>query len=375
MSVNISRRAWLKTSALTAASFAFACNTNSRSVPESSPAISPASGGLIKLDQNENPYGISKKAQKAIEEAFSIASRYPNKNTSDLRDMIAEREGVTGDYVILGAGSTEIFSLAGLLYGEGGGEILSADPSYFGFIRYAERIGAKLHLVRLNDKLEHDLNAMSRQHKNSIGMVYVCNPNNPTGTIVDNVELRSYCEDAAKRSLVYVDEAYNDLVDDARYSSMIDLVKKDHDVMVARTFSKIHGLAGMRIGYGIAKPDIIKKFRRIQTNFAPVSILSLRAAMASYQDTEYLDFCKQKNLEAIQYTCSVLDKLGYSYTPSHTNFVLYRINRDAREFVDEMLKFNVKTRPISFHDTQWNRVSMGTMEEMQTFGEALEKMS
>jgi histidinol-phosphate aminotransferase len=261
------------------------------------------------------------------------------------------------------------------LYGSDGKEVLLAEPSYFGFTGFVQRVKGKMHPVRVNDRYEHDLDAMERKLSNSIGLTYICNPNNPTGTVVDAGKLRAFCEEAARHSMVFVDEAYNELVEDPRYESMIDLVKKGRNVMVSRTFSKIHGLAGLRVGYGIAKPDIISEFRRIQTNFAPISALSLAAAAASYRDTEYIEFCKKKNIEAKEFFYRLLGKMGKFYIRSHTNFVIYEIDRKADDFVKEVQKHKIHLRPFEFLGKHWIRVSMGTMEEMKKLASTLPKVT
>ncbi len=340
MTVTMDRRQWLRSSAVAAAWAA--------ARPRLHAGSDPAAAETIYLDQNENPYGISAKAREAIVDAIKTANRYPGDETAELRDRIAEREGVPKNCVVLGAGSTEIFSLAALLYGAEGKEVLLAEPTYFGFKSYVERVKGKLNSVPVNERWEHDLNEMERRFTDNVRLVYVCNPNNPTGTIVDGSQLRDFCENLARRALVFVDEAYVDLVEDRRYASMMDLVRRGSNVMVARTFSKIHGLAGMRVGYGIARPEVIEQFRRLQTNFAPLSQLSIAAARASYVDTEYIALCKQRNAEARASFYKLLDKLGYKYIPSsQTNFVIFEIDGKPDAFVkDFQQRHNIVLRPF-----------------------------
>jgi len=372
MSLQLNRRQWLKTSALVVAGLSVASRTESFNHIE---FLIQENDDLILLDQNENPYGISKKTQEAIADEVKYSNRYPDDHMIELTELISERENVSPDNIILGAGATEIFRISGLLYGLNGGEIITADPTYFGFKSYVERIGGKLEMVRVDNEYKHDLDAMEQQLTDKTKMVYVVNPNNPTGTIVGGDRLRSFCEEVSRRVPVFVDEAYHELVEVADYSSMTPLVREGYNVIIARTFSKIFGLAGLRVGYGIAKPELIKEFSRIQTNFAPISVLSLRAAIASYRDSDFISSCLSKNNEARSYFCEVLDKLGYFYIPSHTNFVIFKINREAKEFVEEVLKYKIKLRPFEFHNEQWIRVSIGAMNEMRALTPILEKMS
>lgn len=372
MSKIMDRRQWIRSSALAAAAWAVG-----RHNLLGMNRLEGESGKAIYLDQNENPHGISTKARQAIIDSIAVANRYPGDETAGLRDLIARREGVSKDYVVLGAGSTEIFSLAALISGSEGKEVVLAEPTYSGFKGYIERLHAKLNSVPVNRRWELDLNAMAKRLSSTTSLVYVCNPNNPTGTIVEKGQLRLFCEEAARRTMVFVDEAYHDLVEDKRYSSMIDLVKKDLNIMVSRTFSKIHGLAGMRVGYGIAKPKIIEEFRRIQTNFAPLSQLSIAAAAASYADEEFLSRSKKGNAEARTSFYKLLDKLGYTaIRGSQGNFVIFEIPGKAEEFVENFKKsHNIFLRPFEFFGKNWVRVSMGTPEEMQKLAGAMQPLS
>jgi histidinol-phosphate aminotransferase len=370
MSSAMDRRHWIKNSALATAAWAIG-----RDRITAADDAGRADGETIYLDQNENPYGISGMTRKAIMNTVKLANRYPGDEMTELRDPIAAREGVSKDHVVLGAGSTEIFSLVGLLFGADGKEVLLAEPTYSGFKNYIDRIKGKLNSVPLDSRWEHDLDEMARRFTPKTSLVYICNPNNPTGTIVDSGKLRSFCESAARSAMVFVDEAYGDLVEDTRYSSMVDLVKKNANVMVARTFSKIHGLAGMRIGYGLAKPEIIEQCRRIQTNFAPLSQLSIAAAKASYMDAEFLSSSRKWNAEARASFYKLLDKLGHKpILGSQTNFVIFPIDRKPVDFVVEFHKqHNILLRPFEFLDKKWIRVSMGTKPEMARLAGALQK--
>ena len=370
MSSTMDRRHWIRSSALATAAWAIG-----RDRITAADGAGRTDGETIYLDQNENPYGISGKARKAIIDTIKLANRYPGDEMAELRDLIAAREGVSKDHVVLGAGSTEIFSLAGLLCGADGKEVLLAEPTYSGFKNYIDRIKGKLNSVPVDSRWEHDLDEMGRRFTPKTSLVYICNPNNPTGTIVDSGKLRSFCESAARRAMLFVDEAYGDLVEDSRYSSMVDLVKKGANVMIARTFSKIHGLAGMRVGYGLAKPETIEQFRRIQTNFAPISQLGIAAAKASYADGEFLSLSKKRNAEARASFYQLLDKLGHKpILGSQTNFVIFPIDRKPEDFVDEFRKqHNIVLRPFEFLEKKWIRVSMGTRDEMARLASVLPK--
>ena len=262
----MNRRHWLGRSALAAAAMALA------RVPAGA-ASARVGGGLIKLDQNENPYGISQRTEQAILAALQFAHRYPHSELAALHDLIAEREKVPRNCVLLSAGSTELLAYACLLFGGGDGkEVLVAEPTYAGFANYAERLNGALLRVPVNDRWETDLDRLAGRLTKNSSLVYVCNPNNPTGTMADSARLRQFCEDIAGKAIVVVDEAYYELVEDSRRASMVDLVRKGADVIVARTFSKLYGLAGLRVGYGIAKPELTAQLLRFQANWHPISL-------------------------------------------------------------------------------------------------------
>ena len=375
MSSTLSRRQLLRTSVAAAAGMALVRPVQAVSRMENSLIPHKGEDGLIWLDQNENPYGISEDARKVIINSVVYSNRYPDEIGKELVNAIADREGVTSEHIILGAGSSEILCTAGYLYGAEGGEVVCADPAYHGFMNYISHITNKLVRIPLTDTFEHDLDAMARRTTNKTSLVYICNPNNPTGTIVDSAKLRSFCEDVSKRTLVMVDEAYNELVIDKKYESMIDLVKNGSDIIILRTFSKVFGLAGLRVGYGIAHPDIIANVKRVQGNIFPISTLSLHAALASYKDTGFIEYTRVNNAKSQSYLYDVLDRLGYFYISSRTNFVLFKSELDSLKFVTEIRKRNVVIRPFYHGGENFIRVSMGTLPEMAALADALEDVT
>ncbi|MFB3854658.1 MAG: histidinol-phosphate transaminase [Vicinamibacterales bacterium] len=330
---------------------------------------------MLLLNQNENPYGISEAAEQAIVDALGWAHRYPAESYEKLRNAIAERESVTKEHVILGAGSAEILSLATLSYGSEGKEVVAADPGYFDFVDFVRSARGKLQSVAVDADHRHDLSAMERRCGRGTGLVYVCNPHNPTGTIVPGGRLREFCQEVARQAVVAVDEAYFELVDDPSHASMIDQVRAGRKVIVTRTFSKVYGLAGLRIGYGIAPPEVVASLRRIQTNFAPISELSLAAALASYRDTAFVERYKRNNLEVKARFCGLLDRLHYSWIPSQTNFVLFQVRRPSTAFAQELRARSILVRPYEFGGRQWIRASIGLQEEMDRLGSELQSLA
>jgi len=374
MGLNLNRRQWLKTSAIAAAGLiagsSFPVCRKEASFPQQ-----PSEGKeLIKLNSNESPYGISEDTRQAIIGSIDRSNRYPHRHYPELKELIAEREKISPENIILGAGSTEVMTTLIHLYGVRG-VTMAADPTYFDFVWYAEKADCPLHLVPLNGNFEHDLQAMEQRIDPNTSLIYICNPNNPTGSITPGAELRSFCERASEKAPVVVDEAYHELVEDGTYASMLDLVREGKNVVVTRTFSKIFGLAGLRVGYGIGRPDIVEDLERIGRNFAPIAWLSLKAAIASYNNVEFTQYVRQKNKEVKSYLYNELKRQGLAHIPSHTNFVLFRVNRDSQEMAKEFESRNVLIRPFQFNNDNWIRVSLGTMEETQAFVSVLEDIT
>lgn len=374
MTLTMNRRDWLKTSTFAATGLLVSSSFPSCGPSETFSEQAPQKSGIIKLNSNESPYGVSEKAKQAMVEAMEESHLYPHNKYAELIELIAEREKLTPEHIILGGGSTEVMNMIIRAYGISG-PIVVSEPTYFDFLYYAELANCDLKHVPLNDTFEHDLESTESCITPETGLVYVCNPNNPTGSITRKGGLFDFCERTSENVLVVADEAYHDYVEDSSYSSMMDLVRRDKNVIVTRTFSKIFGMAGLRVGYGVAKPEIIAKLNRVEMNFAPISYPSLKAAVSSYKDTSFLNTVLEKNRSARDYLCTQLEKMGYNYIPSHTNFVLFKVNRPSADMANELRRNNILVRSFQFSNSQWIRVSLGFLNEMQTFVSALSEMS
>lgn len=216
-------------------------------------------GGLIRLSGNENPYGPSERARRAIAGAIPAANRYvPEADRDALSAAIARRHGLGPEHVVLTAGSQALLGASAVAFASGR-EAVIADLTYSGMLACLSAVGAKLATVPMTAGWAHDLDAMERRVGAATALVYVCNPNNPTGTIVDGARLRAFCQVVSRRATVLVDEAYAEYVDDPRWASMIPLVAAGANVVVSRSFSKLYGLAGARVGYGLARPDLASR--------------------------------------------------------------------------------------------------------------------
>lgn len=328
--------------------------------------------GVARLSSNENPFGPSKKVREAIMTGFDEGCRYPFGKVQELMKALAEREGVEPNQIVITGGSTEGLKATGLTYGVHGGEIISPDPTYLSLLSYAEQFGAFINRVPLNDKLEHDLDEMEKRVNSGTRLVFVCNPNNPTGTIIPKDKITDFCQSLSQRTLVFSDEAYGDFITDANYPSMIGLVKEGANVIVSRTFSKVYGLAGLRVGYLVARPDIADRIR--PNVMANTNMLAIYGALAALKDDEFYKFSLEKNEEGKAYIYGILDEIGLNYIKSHTNFVFFHTGRPIQKLISQMNEKGVNIgRPFP-PLTDWCRISTGKMEDLQRFGEALKEV-
>ena len=355
----MNRRQWLTAGAAAAAGLAFR------------PALSfaPRSMNPIRLHSNENPYGPSAAAREAVMAAIAEANLYPNAAYSSLSRMIAQREGLTPDHVVVGAGSQEVLRMTAMAYGLADGEVLVAHPTYEGIEQHAATISAYVHRVPLDENLLTDLSTMDRRTTQSVDLVFICNPNNPTGTISPGETLKSFCEEVSRRSVILVDEAYYELVDDPEYRSMAGMVAAGHNVIVSRTFSKVYGLAGLRVGYALARPDIARRLRQYRSS-SSLNILGVRAAIAAYQDQEFVSESRARIKASRSMATSRIREMGFRCPASHANFIFFHLGSDISAFQRKMEKQGILVgRPFPPY-LDWCRLSIGTDEEMRVFLDA-----
>lgn len=327
--------------------------------------------GPIRLGSNENPYGPSESMRKAMTSAFDNGCRYPWSYNGTLIKMIAEKEGVPEDYIVMTAGSTEGLKVAGLTFGRNR-EIISCTPTFLSMMEYAELWGTEINWVPLNKDLDFDLDEIEKRVSYETGLVFLCNPNNPTGKLLPADRVMDFCKTVSKRTVVFSDEAYYDYITEPNYPSMVELVKQGYDVVVSRTFSKAYGLAGIRLGYLIAKPDLAKKLNdRVVAN---TNIMAIEAGKAALADADFYKFSIQKTVEAKAMIIATLDELKLPYLTSHANFVFFQSGRDITDLNKTMAERGfIIGRPFPpLND--WCRISTGTIEEMDLYNTAIKEV-
>ncbi|UZK66843.1 pyridoxal phosphate-dependent aminotransferase [Sphingomonas sp. M1-B02] len=364
--VMVSRRGVIAAGAATAACAAFPAHAR-RAETDAAPLFGPAAGVAL-LSRNENPYGPAPSAIAAINQWASKGCYYADGGAKKLTAMIAERFGVTPDHVTIGSGSTEVLSAAGMAFA-GKGAILCPELFWDTTALYAEAKGAKLKRVAMTDGLEVDLDAMAAAMGPDVGMVHICNPNNPTGRLLDGDKLRGFVRAVSPKAPVLIDEAYIELTDRPGYSSVAGLVNEGLDVVVCRTFSKIYGMAGLRVGYAVGRPDTIAKIRDYETSFGG-NTAGLAAAIASYDDTAFTTFSKNRIGEARGMLQAAVKSAGLTALPSETNFLFVKVG-DADTVQKAMAEKGILIRGAYGKWKNWSRVSTGKIEDVRRYVAAL----
>ena len=327
---------------------------------------------LIRAGTNENPWGPSRVAIQAINRSLQKSSQY-GLNRERLVRLVADINDVAADHVAVGTGSGEILKTAALIATLNRGSIVCADPTYHDLTRYAERVGAEIIRVPVDKGFGTDLNAMRKAIRADTKCVYLVNPNNPIPSIIEKNALREFVLEISQDRMVFVDEAYFEFVEDPNYATMMDLVRDGHkNIIVARTASKIHGLAGLRIGFGFAHPDLITEIDRRKTG--NINALGLEAAYASYQDEEFQKFTIRKNKESLAIVEGMHEELGHRYVKSKANFTFFETGRNVSKvraaFLNEGILVGRPFPPM----LDWLRVSMAKPDEMRYFVQTYKKL-
>ncbi len=328
----------------------------------------------IRLHSNENPFGPPEGAREAMVRAFDESWQYPSESYPALIEQVAATEGVSPDHVFLGAGSHEVLRTAGTAFGIAGGHLIAPFPTYEAFRSYSMDAGGIVERVPLTSTMETDLGGMEGAVTDDTTLVFICNPNNPTGRVVPEHELRAMLSRLDGRTTVLVDEAYHEYVDHPDYSSCVDLVREGHDIIVSRTFSKIFGLAGMRVGFAIAQPATVQRMMAFRNRHS-ISSVSIAAARAAYQDTEFVRFSREENAAGRRIVYAAAESLGMEYLESQGNYVFIHVGEPVVNFQRRMADRGIRVGRAFAPYTDWARISIGTRDEMNQFASALAKVA
>ena len=325
--------------------------------------------GAVMIDANENPLGPCVSAREAISAIIPQGGRYSDGLTDNLVEQIAELEGLKADHVLVYPGSSEPLHHTVTAYTSSSRSYVTADPGYEAGMFAANAAGAKVVKVPLTKTYAHDVKAMLAAGSDA-GVFYVCTPNNPTGTLTSHPDIEYLAENKPKGSVVLVDEAYLHFSDG---TSAVDLVKADKDVILLRTFSKIYGMAGLRCGYALGRPDLLNKVQEYG-GWNAMPITALVAASASLKHTQLVPERKKMNADIRTEVFQWLDRNGYSYVPSQSNCFMLDVKRPAKEVIDAMQHQNVFIGRIWPAWPTYTRITVGTRPEMEEFQVALKKV-
>ena len=329
--------------------------------------------GSIKIASNENPIGPSKLAISALQKSIGELNRYPDGDCFYLKKILAEKLGVKESNLIIGNGSNEVIEIIARTYLSDKDEAVYGEHAFIVYPIVTQAIGAG-HVVSPMPELVHDLEDFASRITDKTRIIFLANPNNPTGTIFRKSEFEKFLDRVPDNVIVIVDEAYFEYVEDKEYPDSLEYLNLGKNIVTVRTFSKIYGLAGLRVGYGIGNEEIISYVNRVREPFN-VNSLAQAAAEAALDDTEHIERTKSINNTGMEYLAAEFERLGIPYTPSYTNFILMYLETDPMPVYNSLLKEGVIVRPVGGYGLKSHlRVSVGLEEENKRFVTALEKV-
>jgi len=327
----------------------------------------------LKLASNENLLGPSPKAVAAIRKELPNIYLYPEGPCTVLRQALAKKFSLRGGMVVISNGADNLILMIANAFVNEGDEVVMADPTFSVYSNVTQIMGGRPIKVRLKD-FTHDLDGMLKKVNRKTKLLFICNPNNPSGTTVSQESFNHFLSKLPKRVIVVLDEAYGDFVEDPHYPNGLDYVKGGRQVILLRTFSKVYGLAGLRIGFALGREDLVDCLYQVRDPF-PVHRLAQVAAVAALEDRDHAVKSIQLIYEGKRYLYKELDKMGLSYVPSQANFILIDFEKDSEEVFQALLKEGIIIRPgkIWGYPT-FARVTIGRMEDNQRFIKALKKI-
>jgi histidinol-phosphate aminotransferase len=334
----------------------------------------PAPAGSIRLNFNENPYGPSPQARAALADCGPIANRYPDEAYLQVIAALAQKYNLQPGNIILGSGSTEILRAADDAFLDRTRDVVAAAPTFEAVLDYARVLHSNAVLVALTPDHRHDLPKMAAACTSKTGVVYVCNPNNPTGTIVTRDELAAFVQSVPPTTLIVVDEAYYDFADDPRYSSAVEFSPAHPNVIVARTFSKIYGMAGMRLGYAVGAKQPMDRLRaELLKDNGNAAVL--QAALASLADDAHVATCRAQLNATRHWLCTELAEDSRPFIPSQANFVMLDLGADVKPIIEQFRARNIMVGRRFAAMPNFLRVSVGTQPETEAFLAALREIA
>ena len=325
---------------------------------------------VIKLASNENPLGCSERVKEKLSNSLDILALYPDGNATELKETLSEKLNISVDNILIPSGSDEMIDLISKTYISPGDEVIMADITFPRYIATTKMMGGIPIVVPLKN-FTFDLEGILDKITDKTKMIWICNPNNPTGTMVTKKELINFFDKVPSNVIIAYDEAYREFVtrDDYPMNS-IEFVEKYPNVLIMRTFSKAYGLAGIRVAYAVGEKNVVENINKVRGPFN-VNSLAQIAAVAALEDQDFIKEIYNVNLEGKNYLYNEFEKLGFEFPESETNHIYVNVERDASEIFVELQKRGVIIRPMG---GTWIRVSIGTMEENKIFIEKLKEV-
>jgi histidinol-phosphate aminotransferase len=334
----------------------------------------PASAGVIHLDRNENAYGPSEKAISAMRAALTVSNRFPSFEDDELVGRIAALHKIRPEVITLGAGSTEIQRMAAAAFLTPGKNLILASPTFNTIAHFAADLGCDVVAVPLTKRYAHDLEAMLARINGSTGLIYICNPNNPTGTLTVRNDIDAFLRQVPAKPYVLIDEAYHEYVNSpSTYASFIDRPIYSDRVIVSRTFSKIYGLAGARVGYAVSSPEVSRNLSRNRLPFG-INMIGARGAAAAVDDADYVQLSAQRNMNNRQEFFNQANGRMNRWIDSHTNFVMMKGGLPPQQIIDHFQQQHISLGPVVPDMPTYVRISIGKPEEMLEFWRVWDKL-
>lgn len=339
-------------------------------VGEKHPPLNPGVTEIIKLNKNENPFGVSPRAQEEMKRQICISNRYADPEVFPMREKIAGLHNLSVDNVLLTPGATSGLGFLGEVFIQPGDEIIVTSPSYPNYYNVAKKAQGTIIDVPMPSTFVPDFDEIAAAITPKTKMVFLCNPNNPTGTICDANALFNFIKTAPPHIIIVVDEAYFEFIADPDYPSAISLIDDNTNLIVVKTFSKIYGLAGARVGYLLSNPEIITYLSRTATGYF-CSRVGMMGAKAAIDDTEFVNMTISENKKCRDYLTNEMEALGFDVWPSHTNFIFFKPTIKSKELADKMYSYGIQIRGDF---TPYARISIGTMEQCKMAVNAMKEI-
>jgi len=362
--MSINRRDWLKTAflggvALTLSPVEFlAKNTpNFRELKNDDKTI--------RLCFNENPFGVSPKALEAMQKSLGLSSMYDFKFANVLSDKLAEKNQLKQENILVSAGSSFLLELIIKYASLDKGHFIIPDPSFTIFEPIGEFLGMSKTVVPLNEQKRINLDKMKNATRKDTKLIYICNPNNPTGDLLSRLEIENFIKTVPDNIMILVDEAY---IEFTNQKSLSDLVNTYKNLLITRTFSKLYGFAGARLGYAIGNPKLITELKKLQSwSGAEISVTTMAGAIAAMEDQEFISKVLDNNQKVKDFTVSEFQKRGIKTIPSSANFVYFSLDNYKCDYFKKLKDAKILGGKTYEQKGKWTRISLGTMEEMKVY--------